>query len=90
MIMAAAINRFFNMPILIATGKATCIREPRGEYGLEGFSRDIEYKFKKMRDAQGAYYRVYPGDGVEEYYETCGPIIFTRYFDINHLLNKEN
>lgn len=90
MIMAAAINRFFDMPILMATGKATCIREPRGENGLEGYSKGTEYKFERMSDSRGTYYRVYPGDGVEGYYETCGPMVFAWFFDINHLLNKEN
>ncbi len=59
-----------------------CVCEPRGLNGLEGFTLDDTYKAERMQTKSDAgvkdYYRVYPKYG--NYYETCGPNVFTRYF----------
>jgi len=59
-------------------GYCKCINEPRGNHGLEGYSRNKIYKFEEcclyMR-----YFRVYP-DINSDYYETCGPFVFHYYF----------
>ena len=69
--------------------KCKCIYEPRGDHGLEGYVLGEIYSCEYRQDKDGAYWRVFPtGSHVREpnknpaYYETCGPIIFVRYFVI--------
>jgi hypothetical protein len=65
---------------LISEGMAQCIYEPRGDCGLEGFDLDNHYKFENVKHETkgGEYYRLYHKD--VDYYETCGPLEFKRYF----------
>lgn len=56
-----------------------CIYEPRGDHHLEGFLLNAIYRYQMMKDSKGAYYRVYP-TSYDDYYETCGPNIFKKYF----------
>jgi len=58
-----------------------CIMEPRGEYGLEGYAMGDWYSCEQMQNAKGIYYRVYP-NLIGNYHETCGPIVFKRFFKI--------
>ncbi len=67
--------------------KAKCIRNPMGSHGLEGYELGELYEFQKCNHSEGVYYyRVFPTKG-ENYYETCGPIIFKKYFEE---ITKEN
>lgn len=61
-------------------GKAKCIYDPRGDHGLEGYQLEGVYNFQVCYDKKGKYYRVFPTEETD-YYETCGPIIFKRYFE---------
>lgn len=56
---------------------AVCHTLPAGRNGLEGFTLCGKYTVEEMEDGAGKYYRVYL---LEDYYETCGPIVFRRYF----------
>ncbi len=65
---------------IISEGTCVCTREPRGEGGLEGFDRDLHYKYQEMRDEKGTYHRMYhPADMPGQYY-TCGSGIFKQHF----------
>lgn len=64
---------------LLAEGRAECLLEPRGENGLEGYVRTRTYKFQKMEDAKGIYYRMFP-DPESDYYETCPASKFKWFF----------
>ena len=61
--------------------RAECIFEPRGDNGLEGYSLGNLYYYELMYDKKGKYYRMYPTDETD-YYETCGPNVFKKYFKI--------
>jgi hypothetical protein len=54
-----------------------CIKEPRGEHGLEGYSREKKYKAEDM----GNYWRVWSDPDLPDYYEVCGPEVFKKYFN---------
>lgn len=56
-----------------------CKIAPMGSDGLEGFMENEEYKYEFLKIKDKGYYRVYHD---ENYYETCGPKIFNRYFKI--------
>ncbi len=64
---------------VVSEGHCTCIFEPRGDHGLEGYALNDRYKFQQMKDSQGIYYRVYPDEG-DSYYETCTSIVFKQHF----------
>lgn len=77
-------ERISSMPVkVLSEGKAACISEPRGDGGLEGYSMGEEYKFQCcINDTRGGrYYRIFP-DPEFDYYETCGPNEFLKYFKI--------
>ncbi len=68
---------------ILTTGTAICIKEPRGEYGLEGYNKGDTYAFEVCHpDKLGdKYVRVYHGSTEEsDYYETCGPGEFKKFF----------
>jgi len=58
-----------------------CIREPRGEGGMEGFQRDEIYK-AQMISSPIKYWRVWPCFDDKDYYEVCGSVFFNRFFQI--------
>jgi hypothetical protein len=60
-------------------GKCSCIYEPRGDHGLEGYQLNEIYLFQMCYDKKGKYYRVFPSEELD-YYECCGPINFQKYF----------
>lgn len=73
---------------------ARCIREPRGDAGLEGYLLGGIYKAILCEDRKGPYWRMYPGHEYElvpigqdkwgdagMYYETCSPAAFKRNFE---------
>lgn len=62
---------------------ASCIQEPRGEHGLEGYQRGESYRCQMIEPIYPTprYYRIYPGEPAE-YYECAVPRIFTRYFHV--------
>jgi hypothetical protein len=60
-------------------GKAVCTCEPRGCNGLEGYQLDNTYLYQVCFDKKGKYYRIFPTKELE-YYETCGPMIFKKFF----------
>ena len=57
-----------------------CFYEPRGDHGLEGYSLNSQYKCELIKQAKKSHWRVYPAKEYPEYYETCGVLIFKRYF----------
>ena len=63
-------------------GLCICHYEPRGDNGLEGYQLGDKYIFIKMPAKHGikTYVKVFPA-GID-YYETCGPMVFKRYFKI--------
>lgn len=63
--------------MLQPTHKVTCIKEPRGSHGLEG------YQVGEVYDASRAdgYWRVWPVSG-QSYYEVCGLMAFHKYFEV--------
>lgn len=61
-------------------GKAECVCAPNGRHSLEGYQRGEIYNFQICYDKWNRkYYRVFPTEETD-YYETCGPIVFTFYF----------
>jgi hypothetical protein len=67
----------------LETGICTCKVAPMGNDGLEGFIENDEYKYEYIFIKNKGYYRIYLE---EDYYETCGPNIFKRYFTIKQTL----
>lgn len=63
---------------------AQCILEPRGESGLEGYSKGGQYEYEyRERDGNGRpYYRVWPLAG-DDCYETCSVHTFKRFFSLD-------
>jgi hypothetical protein len=79
MIVQAAVD---DLESQLAKANAVCILEPRGDYGLEGYSLGETYRFehRKTGATDGKpYYRVWPTDN-DEYYETCSPSAFLKHF----------
>jgi len=62
-------------------GLCICIREPRGDHGLEGYSIGERYRFQRCENDK-SYYRVYPNDETD-YYETCSVGVFKKYFKLD-------
>lgn len=60
------------------THKVTCIYEPRGYHGLEGYQVGQVYDAVK----EPGYWKVWPVSG-QAYYETCGSMAFNKYFKVN-------
>lgn len=58
----------------------TCIEEPRGRNGLEGFTRGLKYRavFREKDKLGRPYFRVYLS---ETYYETCSVRTFRIFFE---------
>lgn len=77
------------------SGYALCIREPNGDYGLEGYNEGqlVPYQkcYGKIGSRVGGYMRVWPGDDPDSsYYETIGSHSFLSYFDPNTFLIWSN
>lgn len=68
---------------LLTQGTCSCIFEPAGVQGLEGYQLGSKYKYHRMsRDKHGnPYYRVFPSADWPDYYETCNSITFARHFE---------
>ena len=60
---------------------ATCIYEPRGEHGLEGYQRGELYRCQFVQEIMSRHYRIYPGEPAD-YYECAIPRTFTKFFRI--------
>lgn len=72
------------------TGKVKCIREPRGDAGLEGFTLGSEYEFKRVTDTgMSIWYQICPDPRMPKYLERCDPPDFKKYFEIIESENKE-
>jgi hypothetical protein len=57
-----------------------CIEEPRGRNGLEGYVRGETYFCERCKNGK-PYWRIWPESGDDsEYYETCGPMTFSKFF----------
>lgn len=69
-------------PEVIEDGQAACIFAPMGDNGLEGYQHQDTYRFQRMRCDGQEWFRVYPDPDIPDYYETCGPKVFPRYFQI--------
>jgi hypothetical protein len=73
--------------IKVGTYQALCKLEPRGDHGLEGYQAGqtykCEYRTVGARDGK-PYFRIWPvcSDDQPDYYETCSPAVFKRYFII--------
>lgn len=65
----------------LSEGICRCLREPKGEEGLEGYMLGRAYRFEKMKKVN-LYFKVFPDENNPEYYETCGAYEFKRYFSI--------
>jgi hypothetical protein len=52
-----------------------CIKEPRGEHNMNGYSRGGEYKAEDM----GNYWRVWLGP--DFHYHVCSPEVFKKFFN---------
>ena len=63
----------------IDSGICICKVPPMGKDGLEGYMENDEYRYEFINIKGKGYYRVYHEDN---YYETCGSKVFTRYFKI--------
>lgn len=59
------------------THKVTCVYEPRGSHGLEGYQVGETYDASK----ESGYWRVWPVAG-RPYYETCGSMALNKYFKV--------
>lgn len=69
-------------PTTISEGLATCVNQPRGASGLEGYSRGEKYRFVELSSGGFRWFRVYPDEvAAPGYYETCGSLVFHRYFE---------
>ena len=66
---------------IIEDAFARCVKEPRGQHGLEGYSLSESYRFERREDAKGRYCRVYPSRSYPDFYETCGEVVFAEYFE---------
>jgi len=69
---------------IISEGICICIYGTAGEKRfncLEGFDYNCEYKYQKMKDKNGIYYRMY-NEEHDPYYETCSHTTFRRCFRI--------
>lgn len=67
---------------VLSGGQAVCTVAPLGRGGLEGYSEGERYRFERCKGRNGKYFRVYPENGLQ-YYETCGPGMFKKYFEID-------
>lgn len=68
---------------ILKTGLCECIREPRGEHGLEGYQLEQFYRYEFKRNKEGQeYYKVFPDSMFTSYGETCSRITFKRHFKI--------
>lgn len=55
---------------------------PEGDNGLEGYNTGFIYRCELVHcGPKGPYWRVWPEEE-SSYYETCGPIVFKRYFKV--------
>lgn len=66
---------------ILSFGVCKCIREPQGDFGLEGYSNNEKYRFQLMSDSKSKYFRLYPNND-SEYYECCEPGVFRKHFEI--------
>jgi hypothetical protein len=66
-------------PMVITRGVCECIYEPRGDNHLEIGQLGDKYNYEEMEYRSRRHYRVYHETEVGGY-ETCGPIIFRKYF----------
>lgn len=58
----------------------TCIWEPRGKFGLEGFQKGDMYLAEKITNTQPHYYRVWIGPCEWDEYETASVRAFNQVF----------
>jgi hypothetical protein len=70
-----------NQITILESGLARCVREPRGDNGLEGYVLDERYRIELCQGGKRRFYRVYPGGSFPDYYETCGERVFADYFE---------
>ena len=70
-----------NSIMIIESGLALCVTEPRGRHGLEGYGLGQSYRFERCEDGKGRYCRVYPDGDFPSYYEICGEGVFAGYFE---------
>ncbi len=70
--------------VILHSGRCMCLDAPMGQHGLEGYVTGDFYHFEHMsRDRYGQpYFRVYPVSG-SDYYETCSPVTFKRFFEVS-------
>lgn len=59
---------------------AICLLEPRGDSGMEGYSRGETYRCQRVEGNSPTYYRVFPSNETPDYYECAVPRVFFRYF----------
>lgn len=67
-------------PYITEQGTCECIGAPMSDAGLEGYEPGSHYQYEFLNNpniTSGPYYRIYHS---YNFYETCGPGIFKRYF----------
>ena len=79
------------MNVLIREGLAVCTREPRCDFGLEGFELDWTYRYQLMEKPSGVRYlrmwhpaeeeRDNPCSG-GDCYDCCRPAALRRFFKV--------
>ena len=67
---------------VISDGYCICTREPRGEHCLEGYLKGERYMFERVKKIH-EYFRIYPTNHGEDYYETASPMVFKHHFKID-------
>jgi hypothetical protein len=67
---------------VIENGNCECVFEPRGDDGLEGYQRNIIYKFwKNITQSHKKFFLVFKCDRVWGWsVETIQPEVFNKYF----------
>lgn len=64
-----------------ATINVTCIAEPRGVHGLEGYQLGETYRALFIDQTAPGYWRIWPTEG--DYYEIADKKVFRRFFKPN-------
>lgn len=68
----------------IGAGEVLCISEPRGQKGFEGYQRGETYRFKRMKDQRGIYFRIFSAKWLQGVYNTTTINPFKRFFQIQN------
>lgn len=68
----------------IGAGEVRCILKPGSQQGLEGYQCGETYRFKRMKDHAGEYFRVFSAKWLQGVYDTTTINPFKRFFQIEN------